>query len=173
MDTMEPSFDGLTYVGEQVPSIGDLQRPGCTEADASGIFGRTVSGNDPDVGPPFEPAGQRRRGAIREEVDHAVAIEVNHDRAVAAAFPHRPVVDADVDGRRRVGHRHGPDEPQHGRAARWHAQVLQQTCTARAAAGDADPALRFTQPPRARARGSRSSDGDSAKVRRWQDGLQQ
>ncbi|WP_409566992.1 hypothetical protein [Methylobacterium sp. J-048] len=36
--------------------------------------------------------------AVREEVDHAMAVQVHYDRTVAAAFPHRPIVDADVDG---------------------------------------------------------------------------
>jgi hypothetical protein len=94
---MKPAFDCLTHVGEEVPPIGDLQRLGCAEADASGIFSRAVSGDDPDVRPPFEPAGQRRRGAVRKKVDHAMAVQVHHDRTVAAAFPHRPIVDADVD----------------------------------------------------------------------------
>ena len=35
-------------------------------------------------------------------------IQVYHDGAVAAALPHRPVVDADVRGCRRVRHRHEP-----------------------------------------------------------------
>ncbi len=58
----------------------------------------------------------RRRDAVRasrlpwvpcdpEEVDDAVTIEIDDDRTVAAALPDRPVVDADPDGSRRIGHR--------------------------------------------------------------------
>ena len=97
MSTMKPAFDGLTHVGEEVPPIEDLQRSGRAEIDAPGIFTRAVLGDDPDVRPPFEPAGQRCRSAGREKVDHAMAVQVHHDRTVAAAFPHRPIVDADVD----------------------------------------------------------------------------
>ncbi len=127
------AFDGLAHVGEKVPAIGDLKGPGSAEAGIACIFGRAVPGHDRDAGPLLEPAGQRRGGAVRKQVDDAVAIQIHHDSAVTAALPHGPVVDADVNGCRLVGHRHGPDEPQHGGAARWHAEVLEETRTARAA----------------------------------------
>ena len=77
-----------------------------------------------------------------------MSIQVHHDGAVAAALPHRPVVDADVCGCRRVRDRHGPDQAQHGGATRRHAQVRQEPRPGCAAVDDADPTLRFGQPTR-------------------------
>ncbi|BAR47373.1 hypothetical protein Maq22A_2p42770 (plasmid) [Methylobacterium aquaticum] len=123
MGPLEPAFDGLPHVGEQVPSIGDRLRLGSAEACTSGILGRAIPSDEFDAGVPFEPAGYRGCRAIREEIDDAVTVEVDDDRAVTAALPDRPVVDADPDGSRRVGHRHAGDEPQHGRAACRHVEV--------------------------------------------------
>ena len=167
MSAVEPAFDRLTHVSQQVPAVCDLQGLGSAEAGAAGVLGRAVPGHDLDAGPLHAPTGQRRRCAVGEKVDDAVAVQVHHDRAVAAALSHalrvpphrasldvgpgplRPVVDADVDGCRLVRHRHGPDEPQNGGAARRHAQVLQEPRPTRAAADNADPPLRFGQPARA------------------------
>ena len=148
MNAMQPAFDGLAHVGEQMPTVGDLYGPGSTETGATGVFGRTVPGHDFDVRSLQEPAGQRRRGAVREEVDDAMPIQIHQDNAVAAALPHRPVVDADVSGGLRVRHRHGPDQAQHRGPARRHAQVRQEPRLGSAAADDADPPLRFGQPAR-------------------------
>ena len=108
---MKPAFDGLAHVGEQVPAVGHLQGLGSAEAGAAGVFGRAISGQDPDAGPLLEPNGQRRRGTVREKVDDAVTVEVHHNRTVAAALPHGPIVDADVDGGGRLRHRRGFDQP--------------------------------------------------------------
>ncbi len=148
MSAVQPAFDSLAHVGEQVPPIGDLCCPGSTEAGTTGVLGRAVPGHDFDARPLQEPAGQRRRGAVREEVEDAVSIQVHHDGAEAAALPHCPVVDADVCGCRRVRHRHGPDHAQHGGAIRRHTQVRQEPCPGSAAAEDADATLRFGQPTR-------------------------
>lgn len=111
--------------------------------------GAAVPGDEFDVGVPFEPAGQRGRRSIREEVDHAVPIEVDNDRAITAALPDRPIADADPERTRRVGHRDAGGDLQHGRAARRHVEVREESCAACTAAGDADPGLRLAKPPRA------------------------
>jgi len=46
-------------------------------------------------------------------------------------------------------HRHRPDKAQHSGTARRHAEVLQETCTARATTDDADPRLGLAEPSRA------------------------
>ena len=89
MGAVEPAFDGLTHVGEKVPTVGNLYGPGSTEAGATGVLGRAVPGHDFDVRSLQEPAGQRRRGTVREKVDDAVPVQVHHDGSVAAALPHR------------------------------------------------------------------------------------
>nr|WP_238193025.1 hypothetical protein [Methylobacterium frigidaeris] len=146
---MKPAFDGLPHVGEQVPAIGDLLRLGSAEACTSGILRRAIPGDEFDAGMPFEPAGYRGCRAIREEIDDAVTIEIDDDRAVPAALPDRPVVDPDPDGSRRVGHWRAGDEPQNGRTDCRHVEVREETRTACTAAGDADPGLCLAKPPRA------------------------
>ena len=160
MGTVKPAFDGLPHVGEQVPAIGDLLRLGSAEACTSGILRRAIPGDEFDAGMPFEPAGYRGCRATREEVDDAATIEIDDNRAVAAALPDCPVVDADPDGSRRVGHRDAGDEPQHGRAACRHVEVREETRAACTAAGEADPGLRLAQPPRAP--GTRCEEGHGA-----------
>ncbi|MEN3237792.1 hypothetical protein PUR29_30330 [Methylobacterium ajmalii] len=149
MGALEPAFDGLLHVSEKVPSIGDLLRLGSAEACASRVLGRAIPGDEFDAGVPFEPAGHRGCRAIREEIDDAVTVEVDDDRAVTAALLDRPVVDADPDGSRRIGHRHAGDEPQHGRAACRHVEMREETRAACTVAGEADPGLRLAKPPRA------------------------
>lgn len=148
MSALQPAFDGLAHVAEKVPTVGNLYGLGRTETGAAGVLDRAVPGYDFDVRLLQEPAGQRRRGKVREKVDDAVPVQVHHDGSVAAALPHRPVVDANVCRCRRVRHRHGPDQAQHGGSARWHAQVRQEPRPGGAAADDADPKLRFGQPTR-------------------------
>nr|WP_245442717.1 hypothetical protein [Methylobacterium terrae] len=143
MGPLEPAFDGLPHVGEQVPSIGDLLSLGIAEACASGILGRAILDDEFDAGMPFEPAGHRGCRTIREEVDGAVAVEIDDDRTVTAALPDRPVVDPDPDRSRRAGHRHAGDEPQHGRTACRHVEMREETRPACTAAGGADPGLRL------------------------------
>ena len=75
MSAVQPAFDSLAHVGEQVPPVGDLYGPGSTEAGATGVLGRAVPGHDFDVRSLNEPAGQRRRGAVRAEVDYAASIQ--------------------------------------------------------------------------------------------------
>nr|WP_246102561.1 hypothetical protein [Methylobacterium terricola] len=127
MSPMKPAFDGLPHGGEQMPSIGDLLRLGSAKACTSSILGRAITGDECDAGLPFEPAGHRGCGVIREEVDDAVTVEIDDDRAVSAALPDRPVVDPDPDGSERVGHRQAGDEPQHSRAACWRMEVRKET----------------------------------------------
>ncbi len=119
-------------------------------------------------------AGYRGCRAIREEINDAAAVEVDDDRTVAAALPDRPVVDADPDGSRRIGHRRAGDEPQHGRAACRHVEVREETRPA-SAPPQARPTLACASPSRRvrRARGARRVMGVSAKVRRRQVGLRQ
>ena len=103
-------------------------------------------------------------------VDDVMPIQFHHNSAVAAAPPHRPVVDADVCRGRRVRHRHGPDQAQHRGAARRLAQVRHETRPGSAAAEDADPPLRFGQPtrppgPRRNEIGRRLGEGAPAAAR--------
>ena len=50
MSTMQPAFDSLAHVGEQVPPVGDLYGPGSTEAGTTGVLGRAVPSHDFDAG---------------------------------------------------------------------------------------------------------------------------
>lgn len=92
-------------------------------ARASRLLARAILGDVANVGVPSRPAGQGGCGSIGEKVDHAVAVGVDYDCAVAAALADRPIVDAGAGGSWRVGYRQAGDEPQHGRAAGRHVQV--------------------------------------------------
>ncbi len=103
-----------------------------------------------------------------------MTIEIDDDRALAAALADCPVVDADPDGSRRIGHRMQVTSRSTVRAACRHVEVREETRAACTAAGEADPGLRLAKPPRTPGRAcARRVMGVSAKVRRRQAGLRQ
>ena len=97
MSAMEPPFNSLAHVSEQMPAVSDLTGLWRAEVHASGVFGRAVPGDGGDAGVPLEPTGQGRGRTIWQQVDDPTAIQVDRDRPVAAALSKRPIVDTDVD----------------------------------------------------------------------------
>ena len=90
-----PSLGHLPCVAEQVPAIGDLDRGRRTGSDRAPIFSRAVPRDKADFRPDPQPGGQRFGIAIGQQVDRRPVLEIDDDRAVARAFPQRPIVDAD------------------------------------------------------------------------------
>ncbi|BAQ49958.1 hypothetical protein Maq22A_2p40860 (plasmid) [Methylobacterium aquaticum] len=168
MGPLEPAFDGLPHVGEQVPSIGDLLRLGTAEACTSGILRRAIPSDEFDAGMPFEPAGNRGCRAIGEEVDDAVTIVPYRlsFRIAQSSIPTR--MGAGASG---IGMRVTSRSTVARLAGMWR-------CVRRRAPPappQARPTLACASPSRRvrRARGARRVMGVSAKVRRRQVGLRQ
>ena len=68
----------------------------------------------------LEPGCHGLSGAVLEQIDRAVPVQIHHERAIGVAFPFRPIVEA--DGTRRWGLRRGetPHPAQEGIAAAGH-----------------------------------------------------
>ena len=98
MCAAEPALDRLAHVGQQMPPVGHLNRSGRPDCNATGIFGRTVTGDDLDLGSLLQPAGQCCRAAVGQQVDDTMPLQIDDNRAVAAPFALRPIVNADGAG---------------------------------------------------------------------------
>lgn len=83
----EPALGHLSQVQQQVPAIGDLHGPRRSKPDATGVLGRTVTGNSPNPTMTPKPVGQGRGGPVRQQVDHATTLQVDQDRPVGLALP--------------------------------------------------------------------------------------
>ncbi len=134
----QQALEHVAQVGEQVPAIGHLDRARRALARTVGIGPAAIAADNLGTGVRFQPRFQARGGAIREQVDRAMRLQVDEDRAVSAPFLQAPVVHAEYARRldrreRRLGHR-----PAQGVAAHRDPQVGQQARAGRAAHGDAE-----------------------------------
>ena len=146
MYTGKPALDGLTQVGQQMPPVGHLDCLGRADRDGSGILRRAVACDNLDPWPLPQPAGQRGRGSVGQEIDHAALLQINDDRAVAASLALRPVIDPDDAGRGLMRQGNSVEQAQHGVGADRHGQPGQQPRTRFAAQHSASPALSLDQP---------------------------
>jgi hypothetical protein len=83
----ENAFERVTGIAEQVEAIGDLLRLGSTLPRSLSVGARAVATDHGRLGVLLKPRGERRRGAVGEEVDRPMGFQVHHDRAVALPFP--------------------------------------------------------------------------------------
>jgi hypothetical protein len=68
----ERALEHLDQVLEEVEAVGHLDRLRRAAPDALGVRPGTVAAHDLELGMSAEPGGERRRGAVRQEVEHAV-----------------------------------------------------------------------------------------------------
>lgn len=149
----QPTLDGLAQVGQQMPSVGHLDRGGRADCDGAGILRRAVACDHLDPWPLPQPAGQRGRSAVRQEINHPTPLQIDDDRAVAASTAFRPVIDADHARSSLVRQRQSVEQAQHGVGAGRHGQPGQQPRAGFAAQRGAGPALRLGQPARTTGKG--------------------
>jgi hypothetical protein len=112
-------LDGLGEVLPQVEPVGDLdsvRRPG------PGVGARPIAADDLDPGVGCQPVGQRPGVAALDEVERRAGLDVDEQRAVVLAAPHREVVDPEHPRCRRFRIRDGHDQPHHDLPARGDAQ---------------------------------------------------
>ena len=93
-----------------------------------GIGAGAVATNDRDAGMRAQPGGEGLRRAVGQQIDRAVALEVDDDAAVASPPASAPVVDADDARRRCLYGRVGVDEAQPRHATHPNALVTRQPC---------------------------------------------
>ncbi len=141
----QPALGHLPPVQQQVPAISHLNCPWSSEPDATGILGRTVSGDRANAAAAPEPLGQGRGAPIGQQVDHPPALKVNQNGPVAPALAPGPVVHAEHARCRSARQRQAAHQAQHRRAAGRHAQVIQQARPGGAAERYPNPPLRVGQ----------------------------
>jgi hypothetical protein len=149
----KPALDRLAHVGQQMPSVRHLNRSGRPDRDAAGILARPVAGDNLDPGLLPQPVGQCCRTALRQQVNNTMPLQVNDNRAVAAPFALRPIINADNTGRWLIRQRHCLDQPQDGIGTHWHGQTGEQACAGFAAQCQTRLPLRRRQPARASGKG--------------------
>jgi len=90
------------------------------------------------------------RGAVRQEIDHTVPLQIHDNGAVIVSLALRPIVHANDAGRfGLIRQGQAANQPQHGGGARRHRQPRQQPRTRPTAQGHAGPALSLGQSMRA------------------------
>src|SRR5437660_8675704 len=99
----DPSRD-VSHIPEEVKAIGDLNRLWCTALRSVGIScpqGTRAQIPTHDLGSWMlsQPRGHGVRGAIGQEIDHAVPLEVHDDGSIGPTFAEGDVVDGEDTGR--------------------------------------------------------------------------
>tara|TARA_R110002020_G_scaffold67188_9_gene176680 strand:+ start:559 stop:1041 length:483 start_codon:yes stop_codon:yes gene_type:complete len=145
--TSSPALNHLPRIIKQVPSIGDLDRARGADGDGAPIFARAIPCDDFDTGPLVEPVAHCSRGAIGQEINWAMALEIDDDRAIAQPLLHGPIIDADDGGLRRDRLRHSADKTQDRVAARRHRKLSRKATACCAAECNPDLRLRLGKPP--------------------------
>ena len=88
-------LESVDEILQQVEPVRDVDRVGRARSPAFGVGLSAVATDDLHPRMRVEPRRERRGLAIGQQVNHAPALEVDEDRAVALAAPHRPVIDAE------------------------------------------------------------------------------
>jgi hypothetical protein len=88
-------LDRLAEVLPQMPRVSDLHCPRGTRAGALGIRSGPVPADDLYFRVVLEPDSQRFGVASRQDVDGAVALQIDQDGGVRVALPQCEIVDAE------------------------------------------------------------------------------
>jgi hypothetical protein len=144
--------DALNDVGtvlQQVEPIGDLgrRRRALPHAFRIGAASIPTHYRNARMGP--QPRSERPGGGLRQQVQSAMAFEIDQDRAVATATSERPVIHAeDLRGaRERLGQR--ADQPQQSHTTDRNSEWPRQPRPRTAAQGAADGLKSVEQAARA------------------------
>ncbi len=112
---------------QQVPPVGDMDGIGRTAATAIGVARAPVAGDHLNTRAGAQPSCEAVGLSIGQQVDDAVAFQVNEDRAVTLATLPGSVVDPEHARRHDKGRRRATtDEAEQGRAAHGRADPLSQ-----------------------------------------------
>ena len=145
---LRDGVDCVPEVAQEMPPVRDLDRLGCTLANAVGKDAGSVPGNDLDARVGLQPRGQALGPPVRQQVEHAVAFEVDQHRSVAVAAAPGPFVDRQHP-HRRPRLRRGAGASCHAQqriGADRHGQARGEAGTELAADSEAEMALQVAQP---------------------------
>jgi len=131
---------------QQMPPVGDMDGIGRTAATAVGVARATITGDHLNTGVGAQPSCEAVGLSVGQQVDDAVAFQVNEDRAVTLATLPGPVIHPE-HARRRGGRRGRAttDEAEQGGTAHGRADPLGQARAGPAAQREADVVLEAAQ----------------------------
>jgi hypothetical protein len=92
---VELGFDGFAKILQEMPAIRDLHRVRGALGHPGRIGFRPIACHNPHLGMGLEPGGHCLGGTVLEQIDWAVPVQIDDDRAIGVAFPFGPIVDAD------------------------------------------------------------------------------
>jgi hypothetical protein len=121
-------FEHLGEIVQQVPAVRDLLGIGSALANPVGVRTGAVARDDLWAGMGDQPLGEPGGEAVREQVHHRPAFEVDEDSAIGVAFTQRPVIDAEHPWGRARGEWGAAEEVQQRGGARGKAQPTYQPC---------------------------------------------
>ena len=124
-----------------MPAVRDLDGLGRAAPDAVGVSAGAVARDDLDAGMALQPRPDGLRVAVGQQVDRAVALQVDDERAVASPAAPSPVIDAHHARCRGHRHRSGLDQAQQRVAADRHGKPRRQPGAGLAPGAERDAAL--------------------------------
>jgi hypothetical protein len=128
-----------TQVAQHVPPVGHLDGLGSALAGPVGVSTGAVTSDHLDARMGAQPGREGLSLPVRQQVHHAVALEVDQDRAITVATTPRPVVyrENPRGARRSPASGAAHDQAQQRIGADGHGQVPGQACPRLAAERDA------------------------------------
>ena len=107
----QQALEHVAQVGEQVPAVGHLHGVRRALPRSIGIGPAPIAADDLGTRVRLQPRCQARGRPIGEQVDRAVPLQVDQDRAVCAPFLQAPVVHAQDARRADIRQRGGANRP--------------------------------------------------------------
>jgi hypothetical protein len=92
MVTTHSGLNGLTKVAQQMPPVGDLDSSRCTLSDPVRLGPGPIAGDNLNPGMLTQPLSEAVGLAIRQQVDHRMAFQIDQNGAIPATPAPRPVI---------------------------------------------------------------------------------
>jgi hypothetical protein len=140
--------EGRTGIFHEMPTIGDLQGVRAALIGSLPVGGGAITCDHPDRWPVREPRRNRRRFAVRKDVNDAAPLEIADDGSIAMAPPPGPIINPHDSRwwRRWTVRRTSSNQTKYCLATHRHGKPLCQACTGCTTSGEADMTLHFRQP---------------------------
>ncbi len=135
----EQSFERLPEVLQQMPAIRHLHRLRCAARHPLNDRGAAVATDEANRRMRREPLGNRRRGAVGQDIERSVLVVIDDETSIDTALAQCEVVDTNTLRGADSWQRRGTDEPQEDVGSRRHAKDGGQTCSRLAAEREGDP----------------------------------
>jgi hypothetical protein len=117
----------IAQIMEEVKPVSDLDRIGCALSGTLGVLTTAVATDDCDTGMLQKPCREGLRAPIREEIDGAMALQIDEDTAIDATAPEGKIIHAQDARRRLLGKGEAADLFEQGVAADLHTEMMKES----------------------------------------------